>query len=83
MKSLKTLGGSAVLVLTLAVGIIAQTPLCTAPGQLETPPCSTAQPATDDTVINGEQSISSVADAVESAVTEAAIGVLQSVLLIQ
>lgn len=83
MKSLRTLGRSAVLILTFAFAASAQTPSCWTPGQTETPPCSLAQPVTDDPVINGDQNVSSVADAVESAVAEAAIDVLQSVLLVQ
>jgi len=83
MKSLKMLGGSAVLVLTFTFAVFAQSPSCGAPGQTEGPPCSVAQLVTDDTVVNGEQNISSVAVTVESAITEVALGVLQSVLLIQ
>jgi hypothetical protein len=83
MKSLKTLGGSAVLVLTFAFAVAAQSPSCWSPGQVEGPPCSVTQPISDDTVLNAEPNLSSVAVAVESALTEAALGVLQSVLLIQ
>jgi hypothetical protein len=49
MTSLKTLGGSIVLTLALAVAALGDGPpsQCMSPGQTETMPCSTAQMAVD------------------------------------
>ena len=84
MKSLRTLGGSVVLTLALAVAALGDGPpsQCTNPGQTETMPCSTAQMAVDETSVDGATNSPSVVDSVETAITETAIDLLQSVLLL-
>ncbi|HXI26568.1 MAG TPA: hypothetical protein VNG71_22135 [Pyrinomonadaceae bacterium] len=84
MTSLKTLGGSVVLTLALAVAALGDGPpsQCMNPGQTETMPCSTAQMAVNETSDAGATNNSPVVDSIETAITETAIDLLQSVLLL-
>ena len=84
MTSLKTLGGSVVLTLALAVAALGDGPpsQCMNPGQTETMPCSTAQMAVDETSDAGATNGAPVVDSIETAITETEIDLLQSVLLL-
>ena len=89
MTSLKQLGGSTLLALALAVTAFAGDPTCLNPGQTETMPgqtgtmpCSVAQLAPDEPGTKADLSGSPVSDAVENAITETAIDIVQSLLLL-
>jgi hypothetical protein len=83
MTSLKTLGGSVVLTLALSIAAFADDgQQCMNPGQTGTMPCSTAQMAVDETSVDGATNGAPVVDSIETAITETAIDLLQSVLLL-
>ena len=82
MTSLRTLGGSVVLTLALAIAAFADDgQQCMNPGQTGTMPCNTAQMAPDETSDAGATNSPPV-DPVETAIAETAIDLLQSVLLV-
>ena len=86
MKNLKRLGVSVTLMFVLAVAAFAgetNAPPCAAPGETNAPPCAVAQMTPDDSVAPGETSSPPASNAGDaSSVTEVAIDLLQSVLLI-
>ena len=68
MKTLKRLGSAIALMCVLALAALAdcQPPI---PGQVDTPPCSSAQITPDDPVVSAEPSKSSNSASVEISVT--------------
>ena len=83
MTSLRTLGGSVVLTLALAMAAFADDgQQCMNPGQTGTMPCSTAQIAVDETSDAGATNSPPVVDSIETAIAETAIDLLQGVLLL-
>ena len=85
MKNLKRLGVSVTLMCVLACAAFAgetNAPPCAAPGETNAPPCAAAQ-LTPDAVIPGETSSPPASNAGDaSSVTEVALDLLQSVLLL-
>ena len=82
MKNLKRLGLCVTLVCALATVAFADASEC-APGTVNSPPCTAAQITSDDSTVPGEtQSLpaSNAGDA--DSVTELAVDLLQSVLLL-
>ena len=79
MKTLKRLGSAIALMCVLAFAALAdcQPPI---PGQVDTPPCSSAQITPDDPVAPTEPSASSTSSVIEISVTT--LDVLLSVLSI-
>jgi len=68
MKTLKRLGSAIALTCVLAFAALAdcQPPI---PGQVDTPPCSSAQKTPDDPVVPTEPSASSISSVIEISVT--------------
>ena len=68
MKALKRLGAAIVLTFVLAFAAFAdcQPPV---PGQVDTPPCSSAQVTPDDPVVPAEPNASSTSSVIEISVT--------------
>ncbi len=85
MQTLKRLTLAMALMLVLGLSAFAgetQTPPCAAPGQTETPPCA-ASMTTDNSLAPTETSDSATSNAAGSlSVTEVALDLLQSVLLL-
>jgi hypothetical protein len=85
MTGLKRLGASALLALALTLTAFAgdpQPPNCLDPGQTGTMPCSAAKIAPDEPKTTTDLSGSPVFDAMETAITETAIDIVQSLLLL-
>ena len=87
MKNLKRLGVSATLMFVLSVVAFAgetQSPPCAPPepGETQSPPCAVAQLTRDDSLAPGETSSPPSNAGDVSSVTEVALDLLQSVLLI-
>jgi len=88
MKNLKRLGVSATLMFVLSVVAFAgetQSPPCAPPepGETQSPPCAVAQITRDDSLAPGETSSPPASNAGDaSSVTEVALDLLQSVLLL-
>ena len=88
MKNLKRLGVSFTLISVLAMAAFAgelQTPPCAPPepGETQAPPCATAQMLPGDSLAPGETSSPPASNAGDaSSVTEVALDLLQSVLLL-
>lgn len=85
MKNLKRLGISLALVCVLATAAFAgevNSPPC-APGEVNSPPCAAAQMTLDDSFAPGETNAPPASNAGDaSSVTEVALDLLQSVLLL-
>jgi len=84
MNNLKRLGISLALVCVLATAAFAgevNSPPC-APGEVNSPPCAVAQITPDDSVVPGETSSPPANAADTPSVTEVALDLLQSVLLL-
>ncbi len=85
MKNLRRFSAAVVLTFVLGLSVLAgevETPPCAppVPGEVETPPCAT-QMTLDDSVTRGETTIPPGANAGTGfSATEAAMGILQSVL---
>ncbi len=88
MKNLKRLGVSATLMFVLSVVAFAgetQSPPCAPPepGETQSPPCAAAQMIPGDSLAPGETSAPPASNAGDgSSVTEVALDLLQSVLLL-
>jgi hypothetical protein len=86
MKNLKRLGVSVTLMCVLACAALAgetNAPPCAAPGETNAPPCAAAQLTPDDAIVPAETSSPPASNAGDaSSVTEFALDLLQSVLLI-
>jgi len=88
MKNLKRLGVSATLLFVLSVVAFAgetQSPPCAPPepGETQSPPCAAAQMTGDDSLAPGETNSPPAINAGDpSSVTEVALDLLQSVLLL-
>ena len=68
MKTLKRLGAAIALTFVLAFAALADCPL-PVPGEVNTPPCSSAQITPDDPVVPTEPSASSISSVIEISVT--------------
>ncbi len=78
MKSLKRLGAAVALTFALALAVFAD---CVPPGEVSSPPCTAAQIVPDDP--SGETTAPSTAGtSLEFSITEVAIDLAESVLLL-
>ena len=87
MTKLKRLGSLGVLTCVLGVAVFAGESPSSAcgpnPGEIQTPPCSSAPIVSDDTPLGSPApDITDITDTTDVVITEAAIELLQSVLLI-
>jgi hypothetical protein len=84
MKNLKTLGAVVVLTFVVAISAFAgetPTPPCAQPGQIESPPCASAQMSPDDSEVLGEVNSPPASNTgSEFSVSDVALSLLQSVL---
>lgn len=87
MKSLKRLGLSLTLICVLAMAALAgetNSPPCAppAPGETNSPPCATAQMTSDDPAPSSEAVVPASTAGSNYAISEVAVDLLQSVLLL-